>query len=101
MQSQDTENVAIDMKARIVGTVVHSDDQRGYSFIETTALFNPLFPEDPVSVFGHRSKIDPEYPNYFSRGQFVEFNVVRGDKGLNAVGIQPFDPLIIGEELDA
>ena len=89
----DTSQVRINMKKRYNGTVIHSNDRDGYGFINTSDIFNPDFPEEPVTVFGHHSKIERDFPKYFSIGQFVSFNVARGEKGLNAVAIQPFDPL--------
>lgn len=88
MQAIDAIGVAIDMKERYTGKIIHFND-KGYGFIESKGL---MIEEEFVPVFAHVTCIQKGFPREFSKGQYVRFNVVRSEKGLNALSIEPYDP---------
>ena len=57
------------------GRVKWFSDQKGYGFIET---------DEGKDVFVHHSNIQEEGFKSLSEGDEVEFNVVQGEKGLQA-----------------
>ena len=57
------------------GRVKWFSDQKGYGFIET---------DEGKDVFVHHSNIQEEGFKSLSEGEEVEFNVVQGEKGLQA-----------------
>ncbi len=61
------------------GTVKWFSNEKGYGFIER---------EGGEDVFVHFSAIAGEGYKSLTEGQRVEFDVVQGDKGLQAVNVQ-------------
>ena len=62
------------------GKVKWFNDAKGYGFIEQ---------EGGEDVFVHFSAIAGEGYKSLTEGQQVEFEVVQGDKGLQAANVQP------------
>jgi cold shock protein len=62
------------------GTVKWFSNEKGYGFIER---------EGGEDVFVHHSAIQAEGYRSLTEGQRVEFEVVQGDKGLQAANVQP------------
>ncbi len=62
------------------GTVKWFSNEKGYGFIER---------EGGEDVFVHFSAIAGEGYKSLTEGQQVEFEVVQGDKGLQAANVQP------------
>jgi CspA family cold shock protein len=62
------------------GTVKWFSNEKGYGFIER---------EEGEDVFVHFSAISSEGYKSLQEGQRVEFEVVQGDKGLQAANVQP------------
>ncbi|MFN2471541.1 MAG: cold-shock protein [Gaiellaceae bacterium] len=62
------------------GTVKWFSNEKGYGFITR---------EDGDDVFVHHSAIQAEGYRSLTEGQKVEFEVVQGDKGLQASNVQP------------
>ena len=62
------------------GTVKWFSNEKGYGFIER---------EGGEDVFVHFSAIAGEGYKSLTEGQQVEFDVVQGDKGLQAANVQP------------
>ena len=62
------------------GTVKWFSNEKGYGFIERAG-------ED--DVFVHYTAIAGEGYKSLTEGQRVEFEVVQGDKGLQAANVQP------------
>ena len=62
------------------GTVKWFSNEKGYGFIQ---------PEEGEDVFVHFSAISGEGYKSLQEGQKVEFEVVQGDKGLQAANVQP------------
>jgi CspA family cold shock protein len=61
------------------GTVKWFSNEKGYGFIQ---------PEEGEDVFVHFSAIAGEGYKSLQEGQRVEFEVVQGDKGLQAANVQ-------------
>jgi cold shock protein len=61
------------------GTVKWFSNEKGYGFIQ---------PEEGEDVFVHFSAISGEGYKSLQEGQKVEFEVVQGDKGLQAANVQ-------------
>lgn len=61
------------------GTVKWFSNEKGYGFIER---------EDGDDVFVHFSAINMDGYKSLREGQRVEFEVVQGDKGLQAANVQ-------------
>jgi CspA family cold shock protein len=61
------------------GTVKWFSNEKGYGFIER---------EEGDDVFVHFSAIDMDGYKTLTEGQRVEFEVVQGDKGLQAANVQ-------------
>ena len=61
------------------GTVKWFSNEKGYGFIER---------EEGDDVFVHFSAINMEGYKSLTEGQRVEFEVVQGDKGLQAANVQ-------------
>ena len=61
------------------GTVKWFSNEKGYGFIQ---------PEEGEDVFVHFSAISGEGYKSLQEGQRVEFEVVQGDKGLQASNVQ-------------
>ncbi len=61
------------------GTVKWFSNEKGYGFIQ---------PEEGEDVFVHFSAISGEGYKSLQEGQRVEFEVVQGDKGLQAANVQ-------------
>ena len=61
------------------GTVKWFSNEKGYGFIER---------EEGDDVFVHFSAINMEGYKTLTEGQRVEFEVVQGDKGLQAANVQ-------------
>ncbi len=61
------------------GTVKWFNDSKGYGFITK---------EDGEDIFVHHSAILGEGFKSLSEGQEVEFDVVKGPKGLNAANVK-------------
>ena len=61
------------------GTVKWFSNEKGYGFIR---------PEEGEDVFVHFSAISGEGYKSLQEGQRVEFEVVQGDKGLQAANVQ-------------
>ena len=62
------------------GTVKWFSNEKGYGFIER---------EEGEDVFVHFSAIAGDGYKTLQEGQRVEFEVVQGDKGLQASNVQP------------
>jgi CspA family cold shock protein len=62
------------------GTVKWFSNEKGYGFIERA---------EGEDVFVHFSAIAGEGYKSLQEGQRVEFEVVQGDKGLQAANVQP------------
>jgi cold shock protein len=62
------------------GTVKWFSNDKGYGFIER---------EGAEDVFVHYSAISAEGYRSLTEGQRVEFDIVQGDKGLQAANVQP------------
>ena len=62
------------------GTVKWFSNEKGYGFIER---------EEGEDVFVHFSAIAGDGYKSLQEGQRVEFEVVQGDKGLQASNVQP------------
>jgi cold shock protein len=62
------------------GTVKWFSNEKGYGFIER---------EGGDDVFVHHSAVNMEGYRSLTEGQKVEFEVVQGDKGLQAAHVQP------------
>ena len=62
------------------GTVKWFSNEKGYGFIER---------EGGDDVFVHHSAVNMEGYRSLTEGQRVEFEVVQGDKGLQAANVQP------------
>jgi CspA family cold shock protein len=62
------------------GTVKWFSNEKGYGFIER---------EGGDDVFVHHSAVNMEGYRSLTEGQKVEFEVVQGDKGLQAANVQP------------
>ncbi len=62
------------------GTVKWFSNEKGYGFIER---------EGGDDVFVHHSAVNMDGYRSLSEGQKVEFEVVQGDKGLQAANVQP------------
>jgi cold shock protein len=62
------------------GTVTWFSNEKGYGFIER---------EEGDDVFVHHTAIQMEGYKSLTEGQRVEFEVVQGDKGLQASNVQP------------
>ena len=62
------------------GTVKWFSNEKGYGFIER---------EGGEDVFVHFSAIAGDGYKSLTEGQTVEFDVVQGDKGLQAANVQP------------
>ncbi len=62
------------------GTVKWFSNEKGYGFIER---------EQGEDVFVHFTAIATEGYKSLTEGQRVEFEVVQGDKGLQASNVQP------------
>jgi cold shock protein len=62
------------------GTVKWFSNEKGYGFIER---------EEGEDVFVHFSAISGDGYKSLQEGQRVEFEVVQGDKGLQASNVQP------------
>ena len=65
------------------GTVKWFSNEKGYGFIER---------EGGEDVFVHFSAIAGDGYKSLTEGQQVEFDVVQGDKGLQAANVQPARP---------
>ena len=61
------------------GTVTWFSNEKGYGFIER---------EEGDDVFVHFSAITMEGYKTLTEGQKVEFEVIQGDKGLQAANVQ-------------
>ena len=61
------------------GTVKWLSNEKGYGFIER---------EEGDDVFVHFSAINMEGYKTLTEGQRVEFEIVQGDKGLQAANVQ-------------
>ena len=61
------------------GTVKWFSNEKGYGFIER---------EEGDDVFVHFSAINMEGYKSLTEGQRVEFEIVQGDKGLQAANVQ-------------
>jgi CspA family cold shock protein len=61
------------------GTVKWFSNEKGYGFIER---------EEGDDVFVHFSAINMEGYKTLTEGQKVEFEIVQGDKGLQAANVQ-------------
>jgi len=61
------------------GTVKWFSNEKGYGFIER---------EEGDDVFVHFSAINMEGYKTLTEGQRVEFEIVQGDKGLEAANVQ-------------
>ena len=62
------------------GTVKWFSNEKGFGFITR---------EDGDDVFVHHTAIQSEGYRSLTEGQKVEFEVVQGDKGLQASNVQP------------
>ena len=62
------------------GTVKWFSNEKGFGFITR---------EDGDDVFVHHTAIQTEGYRSLTEGQKVEFEVVQGDKGLQASNVQP------------
>jgi CspA family cold shock protein len=62
------------------GTVKWFSNEKGFGFIER---------EGGDDVFVHHSAVNMEGYRSLTEGQKVEFEVVQGDKGLQAANVQP------------
>jgi CspA family cold shock protein len=62
------------------GTVKWFSNEKGYGFIER---------EEGDDVFVHHTAIQMEGYKSLTEGQRVEFEVVQGQKGLQAANVQP------------
>jgi CspA family cold shock protein len=62
------------------GTVKWFSNDKGYGFIER---------EGAEDVFVHYTAITSEGYRSLTEGQRVEFDIVQGDKGLQAANVQP------------
>jgi CspA family cold shock protein len=62
------------------GTVKWFSNEKGYGFIER---------EGGEDVFVHHSAVQMEGYRSLTEGQRVQFEVVQGDKGLQAANVQP------------
>ena len=63
---------------RLTGKVKWFNDAKGYGFLERA---------DGEDVFVHHSSIQSDGFRTLNEGDRVEFNVVRGDKGLKAENV--------------
>ena len=70
------------MSNREVGTVKWFNNKKGFGFIQL---------EDGTDVFAHFRSIKGSGFKSLNEGQRVEFNLVKGDKGLQAEEIVPMD----------
>lgn len=68
------------MSERVVGTVKWFNASKGYGFIAR---------EGGPDVFVHYSAIQSEGFRNLEEGQQVEFEVERGNKGLQAANVRP------------
>ncbi len=71
------------MSEKETGTVKWFNDSKGYGFIER---------EGADDVFVHYSAIQMPGFKSLQEGQRVEFAVEQGQKGLQAVNVQPLEP---------
>jgi CspA family cold shock protein len=62
------------------GTVKWFSNEKGYGFIQR---------DEGDDVFVHHSAVNMEGYRSLTEGQRVEFEVVQGDKGLQAANVQP------------
>jgi CspA family cold shock protein len=62
------------------GTVKWFSNEKGYGFIQR---------DEGDDVFVHHSAVEMEGYRSLTEGQRVEFEVVQGDKGLQASNVQP------------
>jgi cold shock protein len=62
------------------GTVKWFSNEKGYGFIQR---------DEGDDVFVHHSAVQMEGYRSLAEGQRVEFEVVQGDKGLQASNVQP------------
>jgi cold shock protein len=62
------------------GTVKWFSNEKGYGFIER---------EEGDDVFVHHSAVQMDGYRSLTEGQKVQFEVVQGDKGLQASNVQP------------
>jgi cold shock protein len=69
----------IDMAVRETGTVKWFNNARGYGFITRG--------EDSDDVFVHYRNIQGEGYRSLNEGQSVEFDILEGDKGLQAENV--------------
>jgi CspA family cold shock protein len=70
------------MSNREVGTVKWFNNKKGFGFIQL---------EDGTDVFAHFRSIKGSGFKSLNEGQRVEFNLVKGEKGLQAEEIVPMD----------
>jgi cold shock protein len=70
----------IDMAVRETGTVKWFNNARGYGFITRG--------EDSDDVFVHYRNIQGEGYRSLNEGQSVEFDILEGDKGLQAENVE-------------
>ena len=64
-----------------IGTVKWFNSAKGFGFISQ--------PDGAPDVFVHHTAIQSEGYRSLTEGQKVEFEVVQGDKGLQASNVQP------------
>jgi CspA family cold shock protein len=62
------------------GTVKWFSNEKGYGFIQR---------DEGDDVFVHHSAVQMEGDRSLTEGQRVEFEVVQGDKGLQAANVHP------------
>ena len=71
--------ITVRSKSLAEGTVKWFSNEKGYGFIER---------EEGDDVFVHFSAINMEGYKTLTEGQRVEFEIVQGDKGLQAANVQ-------------
>ena len=80
------------LEKREVGIVKWFDSTKGYGFIES---------EDGADIFVHYSAIKGEGFRTLTEQQKVEFSLVQGDKGMQAVDVEKLEPDLLEPDLDA
>ena len=64
------------------GIIKWFNNEKGYGFINSS---------EPEDIFVHYTAINQEGYRTLSEGQTVEFNLIKTDKGLQAIDVKPIE----------